>query len=202
MAHHLAELMLEARSADVAERRAAEDRVSALIPRIWEQRHADSLRLNPMAEYAKATQVLAAIHPTTHRFAPMNPPGTPTRTALSLEAFDLASRLVVLGLVELLPEVPPEMATAVEKFLSTEEKDFLRAARKTYELLATAPATGTTRRKRAAATGPGEIESARLELLERLQSVVETMLLKSPTADLQNGARDTAPRRARAKRSG
>lgn len=200
MAHHLAELLVEAKSADIAERRAAEDRVAALIPRIWEQRHADSLRLNPLAEYAKATQVLAAIHPTTHRFAPMNPPGTPTRTALSLEAFDLTSRLAVLGLLELLPEVPPQVVSAVEKFLSTDEKDFMRAARKTYELLATAPATDVTRRKRAAATGQVEIESARLELLERLQSVVEKLLLQSRTADRQNDARETAPRRARAKR--
>jgi hypothetical protein len=130
----------------------------------------------------------------------MNPPGSPPCTAHFLEAFDLASRLAVLGLVELLPEVPPQVATAVEKFLSEEEKDFLRAARKTYELLATAPATGTTRRKRSAATGQGEIESARLVLLERLQSVVGTLLLQSHTADRPNDTRATAPRRARAKR--
>lgn len=201
MAHHLAELLVAARSADAEERRAAEDRAATLIPRLWAQRHVAPLGLNPLAAYAKAAQVLAAIHPTAHRFAPMNPPGTPTRTALSLEAFDLASRLAVLGLVEVLPEVPPKVATAVEKFLATEERDFLRAARRTYDLLATAPVTVTARRKKTASTGPDDVESARLKLLERLQAVVGT-LLESPAAERQADAGVAAPRRVRAKRSG
>lgn len=181
MAHHLAELLVAARSADVAERGAAEDRVAALIARIWEQRHVASPRLNPLAEYAKAAQVLAAIHPTTNQFAPLNLSGTSTRTVLSLEAFDLASRLAVLGLVEVLPDVPPKVATAVEKFLSAEEMDFLRAARKIYDLLATAPATAAASKKKAAAPSLGDVESARLRLLARLQAVVEK-LLASPSA--------------------
>lgn len=200
MAHHLAELLVAAKSADVVERRAAEDRVAALIPRIWEQRHADSLRMNPLAAYVKATQVLAAIHPTTHRFAPMNPPGTPTRITLSLEAFDLASRLALLGVVELLPEMPPKVAAAVEEFLSAEERDFLRAARKTYDLLATAPVANATREKRAAPPSLSDVESVRSELLERLHAVVGT-LLESPPADRQTDAGVAAPRRARTKRS-
>jgi len=201
MAHHLAELLVAARSADAEERRAAEDRVVTLVPRLWAQRHVAPPGLNPLTAYAKAAQVLAAIHPTTHRFAPLNPPGTPTRTALSLEAFDLASRLAVLGLVEVLPEVPPKVATAVEKFLSAEETDFLRAARRTYDLLATATAIDTTRRKKTAATGPGDVEGARLKLLQRLQAVVGT-LLESPAADRQTNADVAAPRRGRSKRSG
>ena len=199
MAHHLAELLVAARTDDAEKREAAEDRVAALILRLWAHRHVAPPRLNPLTEYAKAAQVLAAIHPTTHRFAPLNPPGTPTRTVLSLEVFDLASRLAVLGLVEFLPEVPPKVAAAAEKFLSAEEVDFLRAARRTYDLLSTAPATGTTRQKKTAATGSGNVESARLKLLERLRVVVGT-LLESPAADSQTNAGVTAPRRARAKR--
>ncbi len=201
MAHHLAELLVEARTADAEKRGAAEDRAAALILRLWAHRHVAPPRLNPLTEYAKASQVLAAMHPTTHRFAPLNPPGTPTRTVLSLEVFDLASRLAVLGLVELLPEVTPKVATAVEEFLSAEEADFLRAARRTYDLLATAAATATTRRVNTAATGPNDVESARLKLLERLHGVVGT-LLEIPAAERQTDAGVAAPRRARAKRSG
>lgn len=199
MAHHLAELLVAARSVDTEKREAAEDRVVALILRLWAHRHAAPARLNPLNEYTKAVQVLAAIHPTTHRFAPLDTPGTPTRTVLSLEIFDLASRLAVLGLVELLPEVPPKVAAAAQKFLSAEEVDFLQAARTTYDLLSTAPASGTTRQKKTAATGSGDVESVRLKLLERLQVVVGT-LLESPAADSQTNAGVTAPRRARAKR--
>lgn len=201
MGHHLAELLVAARTGDAEKREAAEDRVAALILRLWAHRHAAPPRLNPLTEYAKAAQVLAAIHPTTHRFAPLNPPGTPTLTVLSLEVFDLASRLAVLGLVEILPEVPPKVAAAAEKFLSAEEVDFLRAARRTYDLLLTAPATGTTRQKKTAATGSSNVESARLKLLERLRVVVGT-LLESPAADSQTDVGAPAPRRARAKRSG
>lgn len=200
MAHHLAELLVAARSADAEERRAAEDGAAALIPRLWAQRHIALPGLNPLAAYAKAAQVLAAIHPTTHRFAPLNPRETPTRTALSLEAFDLASRLALLGLVELLPEVPPKVASAVEKFLSSEEADFLRVARRTYDLLETAAATPTTKQAKTAATGQSYVESARLKLLNRLHGVVGT-LLKSSAADRQADAGVAAPRLARTKRS-
>jgi hypothetical protein len=200
MAHHLAELLVESRIADADKRGAAEDRAAALTLRLWAHRHVAPPRLNPLTEYAKAAQVLAAIHPTTHRFAPLNLPGTPTRTVLSLEVFDLASRLAVLGLVELLPELPPKVATAVEKFLSADEADFLLAARRTYDLLGTAAATATTRRVKTVATGPSEVESARLKLLERLHGVVGT-LLDSPAADRRTDAGVAAPRRARAKRS-
>ena len=198
MTHHLAELLVSANCADVEERRAAEDRVAALIPRIWAQRHVAPLGMNPLAAYAKAAQVLAAIHPTTDRFAPSSPPGTPTRAALSLEAFDLTSRLAVLGLVELLPEVPPKVATAVEKFFSAEEMDFLRAARKTYDLLALA--AGARKGKKSAAIDLADVESARLKLLMRLQAVVGTML-ESPATDRQTDAGVASPRRVRAKRS-
>lgn len=194
MAHHLAELLLATRSADAEERRTAEDRAASLILRLWAQRHVAPLGLNPLAAYAKAAQVLAAIHPTTHRFAPLNPPGTPTHIALSLDAFDLASRLAVLGLVELLPEMPPKAATAVEKFFSAEETDFLRAARRTRDLLA----TGSARRKNTAAIGPSDLEGARLKLLERLQVIVGT-LVERTAKDRQTDAGVAAPRRQRVK---
>lgn len=176
MAHHLAELLVAEKNADDAARPAAEDRVSNLILRIWAHRNAEPVGITPLAPYMKAAQVLAAIHPKERFFAPFSPGQAPTRIARSLEVFDLASRLTVLSLADLLPDRPPEVEAIFERFLSGEEKDFLAAARATYDLLASDLSIESRRRKRSSKTASEEIERLRSELLQRLQNAVEDLV--------------------------
>ncbi|WP_156775521.1 hypothetical protein [Hydrogenophaga sp. RAC07] len=199
MAHHLAELLVAAKNADHAERPAAEDRVANLILRIWAHREANPIGITPLARYAKAAQVLAAIHPKEGFFAPLSLREAPTSVARSLEVFDLASRLAVLSLADILPNPPPGVEEIVEQFLSGEEKDFLAAARATYDLLASGPSNGSGNRKRSAITASEEIERSRSNLLQRLRTAVGELVESSA----ENAPAETVgdvPRRAKAKR--
>lgn len=199
MAHHLAELLVAANNADDAERQVAEDRVANLILRIWAHRNAEPNGITPLAPYAKAAQVLAAIHPKEGFFAPLSDQEAPTRIALSLVVFDLASRLTVLSLADILPNPQPGVGEIVERFLSGEEKNFLAAARATYDLLASAPSIDLGKRKRSAKTASQEFERSRLELLQRLQTAVGE-LVNSSTENTSTETVGNIPRRAKVKR--
>lgn len=199
MAHHLAELLVAAKSADDAERPAAEDRVANLILRIWAHRGAEPMGITPLAPYTKAAQVLAAIHPKDRLFTPLTLREAPTRIARSLEIFDLASRLTVLSLADILPTRPPGVEEIVEQFLSGQEKDFLAAARATYDLLASNLSNDPGKRKRSAKTDSEEIDRSRSELLQRLQIAVEELVESSPQNLITKTVGDI-PRRAKAKR--
>ena len=198
MAHHLAELLVAVESADDAERPTAEDRVVNLILRIWAHRGAEPMGISPLAPYAKAAQVLAAIHPKERLLAPLSLRHAPTRIARSLEVFDLASRLTVLSLADILPNPPPEVGEIVERFLSGEEKNFLAAARATYDLLASDLPNESGKRKRSSKTASEEIESSRSKLLQRLQDAVGE-LVESSTANAPTETAGDVPRRAKAK---
>lgn len=199
MAHHLAELLVAAKNADDAERPAAEDRVANLILRIWAHRNAEPIGITPLAPYAKAAQVLAAIHPKERFFAPLSLREAPTRIARSLEVFDLASRLTVLSLADIFPNPPPGVGEIVERFLSGEEKNFLAAARATYDLLASDLSNEPGKRKRSSKTASEEIERSRSELLQRLQNAVGE-LIESSTANAPTETVGDVPRRVKAKR--
>ncbi|MGB7421821.1 MAG: hypothetical protein WA917_08100 [Comamonas sp.] len=199
MAHHLAELLVAAKNADDAERRVAEDRVANLILRIWTHRNAEPIGITPLAPYAKAAQVLAAMHPKERFFAPLSPREAPTSIARSLEIFDLASRLTVLSLADILPNPPPGVREIVERFLSGEEKNFLAAARATYDLLASDLSNQSGKRKRSSKTASEEIVRSRLELLQRLQNAVGE-LVESSTANAPTEMVGDVPRRVKAKR--
>lgn len=199
MAHHLAELLVAAKNADNAERQVAEDRVANLILRIWAYRNAEPIGITPLATYAKAAQVLAAIHPKEGFFAPLGLSEAPTRIARSLKVFDLASRLTVLSLADILPNSPPGVEEIVEKFLSGEETNFLAAARATYDLLASDTSNQSGKRKRYPKTASEEIERSRSELLQRLQTAVGDLVSSSA----ENTSTETGvdvPRRAQVKR--
>jgi hypothetical protein len=199
MAHHLAELLVAAKDADDAERPAAEDRVANLILRIWAQRDTEPIGITPLASYAKAAQVLAAIHPKERLFAPLSLQEVPTRVARSLEVFDLASRLTVLSLADILPNPPPGVEEIFEQFLSGEEKNFLAAARATYDLLASDISNESGKRNRSSKTATEEIERTRSELLQRLKNAIEEFVERS-TANVPTETVGDVPRRARAKR--
>lgn len=199
MAHHLAELLVAAKNADDAERLVAEDRVANLILRIWAHRNAEPIGITPLAPYAKAAQVLAAIHPKERLFAPLSLGEAPTRIARSLEVFDLASRLTVLSLADILPNPPPGVEEIVERFLSGEEKNFLAAARATYDLLASDLSKESGKRKRSSKTASEEIECSRSELLQRLQNAVGE-LVASSTENTSIPTVGDVPRRAKVKR--
>ncbi|MEE4148156.1 hypothetical protein [Pseudomonas viridiflava] len=199
MAHHLAELLVAAKNADDAERPAAEDRVANLILRIWDHRGAEPMGINPLAPYTKAAQVLAAIHPKDRLFTPLILREAPSRIARSLEIFDLASRLTVLSLADILPTHPPVVEKIVEQFLSGPEKDFLAAARATYDLLASNISNNPGKRKRSAKTDSEEIERSRSELLQRLQIAVGELVESSPK-NVTTETVDDIPRQAKSKR--
>ncbi|KGG96074.1 hypothetical protein [Comamonas thiooxydans] len=195
MAHHLAELLVAAKNADDAERQGAEDRVANLILRIWAHRNAEPIGITPLAPYAKAAQVLAAIHPDERFFTPLSLREAPTRIARSLEVFDLASRLTVLSLTDVMPNPPPGVEEIVKQFLSDEEKDFLAAARATYDLLASSLPNESGKRKRSVKTASEEIERTRSDLLQRLQTavgeLVESSAAAAPTEMVSNVSRRT-----------
>lgn len=168
MAHHLAELLVRAKSAKGVEKEAAEDRVSQVILGLWAQRHCGNRQLDPMTKYVKAAEVLAAIHPSNGRFAIWDHPGAHGRASLTLQVFDIAAKLALFEIVELIQDLPIEVAKPVAEFLSKEEKNYLEAVRKARDQLA-ALTDVRLENNEELHVGYPDLHQGRCTLFERLQ---------------------------------
>lgn len=124
MAHHVAELILTAETADVgsAARADAEHRATETVLRIWEHRRALPGNADPLRRYEKVVSMLERVRPGSSVFHTIDLP-TPLRHARSV--VDQLSRVaiaLVIPALSLPEDAPPEVAT---ESLSEEEQRLL-----------------------------------------------------------------------------
>lgn len=168
MAHYLAEQLEAASKATGTKKDKLERDVSDLILRIWAQRHSLPGNVSPLASYEKAANVLAAIRSGAGAFAPWRTPPASRTASLALECFDLASKLALLGLFDLIPQQATEVPEPVEKFLRADEGLFLCNIQDAYSALAAC--FPEIEQPRSPAVSDGEdFRDARSKLVQRLQ---------------------------------
>jgi hypothetical protein len=130
-----AELLAKAESSKGQERAKAQDRTAELVLKIWDSRRNFPHRADPLSIYPKAAEVLAAIHPTTERFSIWKQPNRLSLPSLSLNIFDLASRVALLGLLDVIPKEEKQPPLSVKSMLSKPEAAYLDAIRGVHDLL-------------------------------------------------------------------
>lgn len=169
MAHHLAEQLDAAERATGVEKEKIERGISKLILDIWSQRHMLPGRANPLATYEKAAHALAAIRSGAEIFSPSRSSHLQDDTSLTLDVFELASQLALLGLFDLIPADASELPASIEKFLSGEEGMFLTNIREAYAVIAAEfPNCGDSRASVASKTA--NFQDIRVKLAQRLQA--------------------------------
>ena len=169
MAHHLAEQLDAAERATGVEKEKIERGISKLILDIWSQRHTLSSRANPLATYEKAAHALAAIRSGAEIFLSSRSSHLQDDTSLTLDVFELASQLALLGLFDLIPADASELPASIEKFLSGEEGMFLTNIREAYVVIAAEfPNCGDSRASVASKTA--NFQDIRVKLVQRLQA--------------------------------
>ncbi len=178
MAHHLAELLAKVEKCrNTSERRAAEERATSVILKIWEHRQQLRGTAYPLSQYRKAADVLAVIHPQPNQFRTRHHLSKAGSLDLTLEVFSAASSLALFALIDLLPERKASSDPAAVALLDAEEKEFLEAIEGIYKLFSSS-SQGSERGKRsrtAVATDYGELRRARLELVNELAKDVDKL---------------------------
>lgn len=174
MAHYLAEQMDTVDRSSGAKKRQAQQRVSKLIMEIWAQRNSLHGRANPLTDYARASHVLASIQLGTDIGTPWRALHPPSEAMLTIQIFEQASRLALLGIFELIPEDIPELPASVARLLSAEEGDLYTGIRETYDTLALefSQNEGSTP---LTATSISKINEVMIELLKSIQTKLEVL---------------------------
>jgi hypothetical protein len=169
MAHHVAELLIAARSAKGRERVDAEDRAARAIQQLWAR---DIARLFLWTRWRRIGKLQKCWPPSTLPTTGTlsgNRPDSSTRASLSLEVFDLASRLALVGLMELLPRTPAKVAAAAQDALSVRSKTFSTLFRRPTN--SSRRQLQTTRKSFRLTSGNlTDLEGTRSQLLQSLQS--------------------------------
>lgn len=177
MTHHLAELMSKVEQAEGEERERAAAQTSELILKIWENRRNLPCQADPLLTYQRAADVLAAIHPRTERFEILERFNKPTLASLSLELFDLASRVALLGLFDVLPERKRDIPSSVQERLSESEAAYLASIQGVYKLFSNnAGKKDDTEHENENNWRELDIMQSRRELLERLANRTTVLL--------------------------
>jgi hypothetical protein len=137
MAHHLAELINAAKTAEGPARQEAEDRAAALIVKLWANRHALPPAADPMRGYRDAAQVLARLHPSADPWFRFRRSGS--EDDLLHDIFGAMVQLVMTGLL-LTREGQMRAVEEVEREALTEEERFLLDIFDRWRLFFTKPA--------------------------------------------------------------
>jgi hypothetical protein len=119
LAHHLAELMMEAERATGPAKAEAEARASDLILRLWAKRHELPAAADPLGSYREAIAVLSRLMPDRDPWAAYAHHGDPERVFHDL--FDCMARVVVCGLLLTRARPPREVTPAEEAAMEQEE---------------------------------------------------------------------------------
>lgn len=174
MAHYLAEQLDAVKKSSGAKKQQAQQRVSKLILEIWAQRSSLHGRANPLLDYARASHALASIRSGTDIGAPWRAMHPPSEAMLTIQIFEQASRLALLGIFELLPEDEPELPESVAKLLSSEERDLYNGIREAYDTLALELAMHKGPRS-SAESAKTKFNEAMIELLQSIHTKLEIL---------------------------
>lgn len=119
LAHHLAELMVEAERTTGSAKAEAETRAADLILRLWARRHNLPAAADPLGDYREAIAVLSRLKPDRNPWATYDRNGGPERVFHDL--FDCMARVVVCCLLMTVARPPREVAPAEEAAMEREE---------------------------------------------------------------------------------
>lgn len=119
LAHHLAELMVQAETATGPAKAEAEARAADLILRIWARRRDLPATADPLGGYREAIAVLSRMMPASNPWAAFTRHGG--REQVLHDLFDCMARVVVGGLVLTLANTPRQMAPAEEAAMEQAE---------------------------------------------------------------------------------
>lgn len=139
MAHHVAELMQQSKTASTAAQRAKARRAaSETILKIWQHRTSLSGNAYPLARYDEILKVLKLLRPEDNPFKHFGHHANAKREELAATLFDRLSRLIMaLLFMSLRFDGSPKKANAAAfKALSTTEKKLLTELRRWSELFA------------------------------------------------------------------
>lgn len=121
LAHHLAELMVEAEKATGPAKAEAEARATDLILRLWAKRRDLPAAADPLGGYREAIAVLSRLMPDRNPWAAYAHHGGPERMFHDL--FDCMARVVMSGLLLTEARPPRQVAPAEEVVMEREELD-------------------------------------------------------------------------------
>ncbi|WP_434380576.1 hypothetical protein [Melittangium boletus] len=119
LAHHLAELMVEAERATGPAKAEAEARATDLILRLWAKRRDLPAAADPLGGYREAIAVLSRLMPDRNPWAAYDHHGGPEQMFHDL--FDCMARVVMCGLLLTEARPPREVAPAEEAAMEREE---------------------------------------------------------------------------------
>lgn len=124
MAHHLAELMNESKSAATPKiRRQARDRAIQLIVKIWEQRRGLNANIDPLSTYKSVLPALNLLNADSMAWVSRD---SSNEHKLAAKLFRQAQRIVLSTLGDVLPKRPKEpRPNVVTKFLREFENSLL-----------------------------------------------------------------------------
>lgn len=171
MAHHLAGLMVEAAGAKGDKKKRLDSEVVGLIFQIWERRRDLPSGRDPLSPYQKAADTLAALRPASSAFSAWSSFHPADDASLTLEIYELSSRLALVGIADLIPRTMIRFPAEVTLHLSSAESAFLINIGEVYSLMAkhfdmhssdTAPSS----------LAPEALEAIRASLLEQIQNKV------------------------------
>ena len=161
MAHHLAEVLAEARDSTGPQKVDAEARAVELILRIWSHRRALPDRITPLGAYRKAIKVLERMMPDANPWIRRQSSGY---EGLLAEMFDILGRATYAGLL-LTSGSEPRQPTPEETAALDEEERRLLALLETWRSFSPQPGEAAERDR-------PDLHSAITEDLKRMQTLL------------------------------
>jgi hypothetical protein len=119
LAHHLAELMIEAERANGPAKAEAEARAADLILRLWAKRRDLPVAADPLGGYREAIETLSRLIPDRNPWAAYAGRGGSEQVLHDL--FDCMARIVVGGLLLTMASEPRQMAPAEQAAMERDE---------------------------------------------------------------------------------
>lgn len=139
LAHHLAEVMLQARNTEGAKKAATEAKAVDLILKLWASRHELPNDSHPLKQFEGIIKVLRRLEPDSWPYSRINENGI---SALLADTFHGLQELVFLGLVLPHANDPTDEHAGDDQFLEEDERavvakirewiEFARSARKPF----------------------------------------------------------------------
>lgn len=138
MAHHLAELLQQARHTEGADRLAIEDRAASLILRIWASRHNTPGNVDPMRRLENVISVMDRMRPEAWPFGGIREDAV---AKLLADAFDGLRTLVYIGVVTTQLEGNERIDAGVAApFMDEKEQEICRRINEWLEFIQETPA--------------------------------------------------------------
>lgn len=137
MAHHLADLLHQARDSHGADRQAAENRAVSLILKIWASRRDTPGNVDPLRRLEKVISIMDRMRPESW---PLRGMSDDTISHLLTDAFDgLRTLVFAAALTTQLEDRKPIDAGAAAPFIDEQEQEFVRRMNEWLEFIEQTP---------------------------------------------------------------